>query len=244
MKDEILVNIENPRALERLYRSNEATFRKDFNVVYPTILGNKIADFWNERLNFENSDVESTKSKTDLLLTIIASLMAGLIAKLPAFFNIDKEYFYKRNIGFIVFPFLIAYFIRKTNLSLQKILFIAFAVLASAVFINLFPPDEKSDTLLLSCIHLPLLLWTFLGFVFIGGELKNYPGRLDFLRYNGDFIVMSTLIGIAGMVMTGLTVGLFKVSNVKMDFYFEWVAVFGLAALPQVSTYIIEKNPR
>src|SRR5690606_24283102 len=112
MKEQILSNINNPGPLERFYRSNKGAFKKDFNSIYPEVKGNMLADFWNERLNFEQEDV-TLGSVKDLTFVLLASFIAGMIAKLPAIFGIDEEFFYPRNIGFIVFPMLAAYFAWK-----------------------------------------------------------------------------------------------------------------------------------
>ena len=56
---------------------------------------------------------------------------------------------------------------------------------------------------------------------------------------------MTTLILIAGMILTGITVGLFSLIGFKIfDFYFENIVVLGLVASPIVGTYVIQTNPQ
>jgi hypothetical protein len=243
MKDEIRKNINDPRPLERLYRTNKVQFKREFSMLYPELQGSALADFWNERLNYDADEI-NWGSRRDLLFVILASLAAGLIAKLPSFFNIPEAFFYPRNIGFIVFPGLSAYFAWKNNLSRGKIVVIVVITLASLVFINSLPDAANSDTLILSCIHLLFLLWAILGFAFTGGEGNNIEGRLGYLSYNGDLVVIGALIGIAGGIMTGVTIGLFSLIGFNIEkFYFENVVVFGLPAVPVVGTYLIRANP-
>jgi hypothetical protein len=84
-----------------------------------------------------------------------------------------------------------------------------------------------------------------LGSAFVGNNLKDINKRLDFLRYNGDLVVMTTLILIAGGIMTGITIGLFQLIGFNIEkFYFENVAIFGLAAAPIVGTYLTQTNPQ
>jgi hypothetical protein len=87
-------------------------------------------------------------------------------------------------------------------------------------------------------------LWAILGYIFIGCDLKNNQKKIAFLKFNGNFIVMTGLIYISGMFFTGITIALFGL--LKMDitkFYFEQIAVWGLAAIPMLSTYLIQNNP-
>jgi len=244
MKDEILTHLDNPAHLEKMYRNNKAPFKRAFGTLYPELKGNTLADFWHERLNYENDEINWGTGR-ELLFVIIASLMAGIIAKLPAFLSINEEFFYPRNIGFIVFPLLTAYFAWKNKLSTGKITFIAGATLAGLLFINFFPDVKKSDTLILSCIHLLLFLWSVLGFAFVGEMRNNQEKRLSFLKYNGDLVVMTTLILIAGAIMTGITIGLFSLIGFKIEeFYFKNIGIFGLAAAPIIGTYLTQTNPQ
>ena len=244
MKDEILAHLNKPTQLEKLYRANKVSFKREFNTLYPELKGNVVADFWNERLNYESDEI-NWGSKRELLFVLIAALVAGVIAKLPAFFSISEDFFYPRNIGFIIFPALTAYFAWKNKLSTRKIAFIIGAALAGLIFINLLPDVTKSDTTILSCIHWVLVLWSILGFAFVGGMKNNYEKRLGFLKYNGDLLVITALIVIAAAIMSGITIGLFSLIgfNIK-EFYFENIVIFGLPAAPIVGTYLTQTNPQ
>jgi len=243
MKNEILTHRYDQRQLEKMYRSNKVSFKREFNALYPELKGNTLADFWNERLNYESDDINWGTTR-ELLFVIIASCVAGTIAKLPVFLSISEDFFYPRNIGFIIFPALMAYFAWKHKLSTGKIAFIAGTTFIGLIFINSLPDVEKSDTLILSCIHLLLFLWSILGFAFVGEMRNNIDKRLSYLRYNGDLIVITTLIVIAGGIMTGVTIGLFHLIGLNIEkFYFENIVVFGLPAAPILGTYLIKTNP-
>jgi hypothetical protein len=244
MKDEILAHINNPGQLEIMYRTNKLSFKKAFGAIYPELKGNTIADCWNERLNYESNEINWGTGR-ELLFVIIASVIAGIIAKLPALLDLDKELFYSRNVGFIVFPMLTAFFAWKNNLSAGKIYFIAGTTLAALIFINLLPNNHKSDTLVLSGIYLLLFLWSILGFAFVGEQKNNVEKRLSFLSYNGDLIVMTTLIVIAGGILSGVTIGLFSLIGFKIEkFYTENIIVFALPAAPILGTYLTRTNPQ
>lgn len=244
MKDEIITYLNDPRQLEKLYRSNKVPFKQVFSTLYPELKGNPVADFWNERLHYENDEINWGTGR-ELMFVLIAGIMAGFIAKIPAIFQIDEEFFYPRNIGFIFLPLLTAYFAWKNNLQPYRIAVIAGVMLGSLIFINDIPASPNSDTLILACIHLLVVLWVLLGAAFVGNQLSDYNKRLDFLRYNGDLVVMTTLILISGGIMTGLTIGLFSVIGLQIEqFYFQYVAIFGLAAAPIVGTYLTQTNPQ
>lgn len=244
MKNEIINNIENPGQLEKLYRENKTVFKKEFNLVFPDIQETTTAQVWRERLNFETEEISWGTNK-ELLFVVIASFFAGLIAKIPDLTGLNPEYFYPRNISFVVFPLLALYFAWKHKIPTKNLILGAIVIIISAIYINLLPNNNESDTLILACIHLPLLLWAILGASFVGDKLKSYQKRLEFLRFNGDLVVMTGLLLIAGGLLTGITLGLFSLIELNIEeFYFKYIAIWGLAAAPIVGTFLVRTNPQ
>ena len=192
MKNSILAQIDNPVQLEKLYRENNAEFKKCFNEIFPNYKDKIGLQFWNERLNFESEKI-ALGSKNDILAVIIFILAGGLIANIPNITGINEESFFSKNIALIIFPILIGYFIWRQKINLNKILFPVIAIVFSAVYINLIPDFNKSDSALLVRIHLPLLLWSILGYVYIGASLKNNTKKIEFLKFNGDLIIMCAI---------------------------------------------------
>lgn len=244
MRDEILLNIDNAGALERLYRSDKATFRRSFMSLQAEVKDQSLARFWVERLNFGGEEI-SWGSGKELGIVILLCAWAGLMMNLPRIFAIDEEFFYTRNIGFVLFPTLAAYFAWKNDIAFKNILPLAGAAVVALVFINKLPGDGKNDTLNLSCIHVALFLWAMLGYVFLGAKRKNLNKRLDYLSYNGDLIVMSTLILISSLIMARISIGLFEIIGLKIEeIFFKNVGIVGLAAIPIIGTYLTQTNPQ
>lgn len=243
MNESLQALLEQPAELEKRYRKNKSAFTKSFNELYSSVQGNPIADAWHERLNFESDGVQ-WGTKADWLFILIAGAIAGTLAKLPAFFTLQEDEFYARNLGFVVFPFLCAYFIRKNRLPLTSLIFPITSILLAALYINLLPTQTGSDTVVLACIHLPLFLWGMLGLVFSGSDAKNLSKRLVFLQYNGETIIVGGILLLAGGLLTGITIGLFELIGLDIiDVYFQYIAVYGLAAAPLLATLITQSNP-
>ncbi len=235
--------IDQPAELEKRYRKNKSAFTKSFNELYPSVKGNPLADAWHERLNYESEGVQ-WGSKADWLFILIAGGIAGTLAKLPTFFKLQEDEFYARNLGFVVFPFLCTYFIRKNRLPLTSLIFPITSILLAALYINLLPSQDGSDTVVLACIHLPLFLWGILGLVFSGSDTKNLNKRLTYLQYNGETIIVGGILLLAGGLLTGITIGLFELIGLNIiDVYFKYIAVYGLAAAPLLATLITQSNP-
>lgn len=237
----LIEHINDPVHLERLYRENKVLFKKQFDEIYPTLKGQPIAEAWQSRLHYAPSAEIHWGTRSELLFIIFGGLLAGVMAKFPHFFYIKEEFYYPRNLGFVVFPVLIAYFLWKNKAEQKQWIWSFALLLASLVYINLLPDNNKADTLLLACLHLPLFLWSVLSSSFG----MKYNSRTAFLRYNGDLVVMTTIMLIAGGLMSAITVALFELIGFKIaEIYFENIGVFGAAAAPIVATYLVQKNPQ
>lgn len=244
MKDEIRRHIDAPHELEKLYRTHNQQFKVAFDEIYPEIQGYAAAMFWRERLHYAQDDIKWGAPR-EIWFVLVLSALAGLVAKMPDFFALNPEFFYPRNLSFIVLPFLSAYFIWKQKLNIRYTVFSGLVILLSAVYINVLPGDDTSDSLILACIHLALMLWFVLGINFSGTRLQDVQTRMQFLSYNGDLLVMMALMLIAGGIMTGVTIGLFSLIDIAIEeIYFKYVVVWGLAAVPIVSTFLVRTNPQ
>lgn len=243
MKQDILAHLEDPAYLENLYRSNKSGFKQSFQALYPDIRGSLLAECWQARLDQSSGDI-SWGSRTELILVIVLGLIAGCYAKFPEIFGLDEEFFYPRNLGFIVFPFVAAYFAWRNHLPL-KILAIIGAILGICItYVNLIP-DTESDVTILVLIHTPLLLWALLGAAFTGANLQNLDKRLDYLRFNGDAIVIGAVLVLSGAALSGLTIGLFDLIGIRIEeFYTKYILVFGATCIPPFAAFLTQTNPQ
>ena len=244
MIQDIRNNIDQPEMLEQLYRKDKSTFIKSFDALYPSLADHPIANAWQQRLHFKQPEI-SWGSKNEIYIVLALALLAGLIAKLGFFLGINPDLYFPRNISFVAFPAIAIYFAWKTGLSKVTSGILALVFISAAIYINLLPEEQGRDTVTLAFIHLPLLLWALTGFIFSGGKYENLTGRIDFLRYNGDLVVLSTVIFISGMLLSAITIGLFQLINISIeDFYFEKIAIWGGAAIPMIATFLVRSNPQ
>lgn len=244
MINEIKININNPKVLEKLYRDDKTSFVKAFNAVYQDVKEQPAAQIWNERINFTQEDV-AWGNKNEIIFIAVAAIISGLIAKMPGFLGIEYDTYLAINISFVVFPMLSMYFAWKQGVAINKYLLPALIFIGSAVFINSLPYNEQSSTFILTTIHMPIFLWTILGYAFVGGDFKDKQKSISFFKFNGNFIVMTALIFFSGVLFTGITIGLFELLGIDIkQFYFEQIAVWALAAIPMLSTYLVQNNPQ
>ncbi len=181
----------------------------------------------------------------EVLVLLIACVLSLLLIKIPAILQIDaqQESFYERNAALIVFFGMSAYLLLSGGLA-KKIhyVWISMAFIVPAAFINLLPGTSKNDVVVLSCMHLALLMWCIYGFLYIGLDTKSAK-RMEYIRYNGDLVVLTSIILAAGGLFSAITLGLFKFIGFQIgEFYFQYIGVWGLISAPIVATYIIKNH--
>jgi hypothetical protein len=131
-----------------------------------------------------------------------------------------------------------AYFAFKRGLTDRQLAVPFLILLSSIVFINLLP--EGSTTLILTCLHIPMLIWLVVGYLFAGNDSGK---RMEFLRYHGDLVVMTAVIGLAGGLFTGLTLNLFQLIGITIeDFYFRYLVLSILPSVPLFATFLVRQN--
>ncbi|MDD4736751.1 MAG: DUF4153 domain-containing protein [Kiritimatiellae bacterium] len=249
MKDQILNAAESPHELETLYRTNPKEFTRAFPDAFAARTDSAVMRVWNERLFFEGQPAEppetsaSRWSGRDIGLTVVLALMAGTLAKLPNMFPLlNEERFYTRNLGAIIIGALMVYFSIQKSCRMKIAGTIFTLLLGATLYLNFLPATPHSQTILLSCIHMPFFFWSLLGISFLGGAWRNLPGRMDYLRYNGELLIYSTIVLIGGMVLTGLTFALFAIIDLRIEqWYMKNVVVYGAVASPIVATLLVER---
>jgi hypothetical protein len=244
MQQAILDHLNNAKELEKLYRSDRKIFKQAFEKIYSDIKDHPAASFWHARL-YADKPADPVHKRGEIWVIVILSLMAAFVAKIPDFFNIkDPGLFYPYNISFIVFPFLIFYFLWKHKPGWQIALFPLIAIVISVSYMNLLPKNINNSTIILACIHMPLFLWMLTGYAFVGRPLRDNEKRIHFLRYNGDFLIMSIVILLAGGAFGSITMGLFSLINIDIsEIFIEYIVVLGAASTPLVGTYLLLNNP-
>jgi len=244
----ITSNLENPEELERFYHSDRNAFEKEFMQVYPDLQGNKLAEFWKVRLDFERSGSITGKiARMDIIVLILTCVLSGILIKLPAIsgMNISDEQYYLKNAGLILMLGLSVYTILTRESFKRSNIFISLLIfLVSAIYINILPAGSDNHSVILACIHLPLMLWCFYGLIYMDYDYKDLKKRMDYIRFNGDLAILSAILVIAGVILTFVTLGLFQSIEIKIEkFFMEYIGIWGLVSIPVVAAFIIRNYP-
>jgi hypothetical protein len=195
----------------------------------------------------DTADDSAKVTPTETLVVLGLTLAAALAVKVPALFGIplspDAELpvFYPRNASLFVFPLLSIYFVWKRGWNVAGALWLALPFVAGAVFANVYPFPIRSDTQLLTILHLPIALWLAAGFAYVRGRWFADGGRMNFVRFSGELAIYYVLIALGGGVLTAFTFMMFSAIDMRADWFVAgWLLPCGAAGAVIIGSWLVE----
>lgn len=181
---------------------------------------------------------------SQILGLILAIGLAGLTVKLPRIFDWQEDLFLQRNISFILVPWaiMILNFIRS---DIKKLSLIGGLIIAlGAVWINSLFPHMSADVLLLTVLFLPLIMWFGYGYIWTSGHWRSWEQRLKYLKFNGDLLVLSAVLGLTGLLLMLVSFALYELIGIEIkDIHVVNVITWGAPAVPLTASYLLLLNP-
>lgn len=202
---------------------------------------------WQQLVIAPDVDQPANAAYTETIVALGLAVAAALAVKVPALFGLrlspDDELppFYARNASLFVFPLLAVYFAWKRGSHVVRALWLALPFAAGAVFANVFPFPEGSDTQVLTILHLPIALWLAVGFAYVRSRRFADDARMNFVRFSGELAIYYALIALGGGVFTGFTFMMFAAIDMKADWFVAgWLIPCGAAAAVIIGSWLVE----
>jgi len=182
------------------------------------------------------------KSRRDILLVVLFSLLAGTVAKIPTFFGLNMDsVVYFRNLSFYILPFIALFFIIKHHVSKKLIGYITTIFVLTGVIINLYPSYDPNHTAMLTGIHLPIMLWLVTGVAYLGDKWRTKKGRMNFIRFTGESVIYGSLIMLGLMVLMMFIFAIFESIAIDAEGFFEnYFIYYAGTAAAIITVYLVE----
>ncbi len=202
---------------------------------------------WKQLVMAPDADDPANTSHSETLVVLGLAAAAALVVKVPALFGIplnpddDVPRFYVRNASLFVFPLLTLYFVWKRGLNFVSGFWLALPFAAGAVFANIYPFDTRGDTEFLTALHLPIALWLAVGFAYVRGRWFADGGRMNFVRFSGEWVIYYVLIALGGGVLTSFTFMMFRAIGMNPAWFVAgWLLPCGAAGAVIIASWLVE----
>jgi hypothetical protein len=199
-----------------------------------------------KQLVIGNSDTPASHAtaRFDLLVALGLAVAAALSMKAPALLGhtfSEQGTFYLRNGALLILPHLVGYFVWKRSLGLTRALLLAVPFIVGAAFANLYPFGPRSNTGVLTALHLPIVLWLVVGISYAGWQWFRGSTRMDFVRFSGELFIYYVLLGLGGMVFIMFTMMMFGAIGIDAEPLVEnWLVPCGVAGAVLVGSWLVE----
>ena len=185
------------------------------------------------------------RAQREAFVAIGLALAAAAAIRVPAAFGLgwddDAEIIvYLRNMSLFVLPFLTGYFVWKRRLDPKMLPWLGVAFVTAAVFANVYPFALGGHTQVLAVVHLPIALWLVVGIAYAGGRWGQVDGRMDFVRFSGEFFIYFALIAAGGGVFTGFMSLIFLAIGIDVEPFLAWLLPSGAVAGVVVASWLVE----
>ena len=202
---------------------------------------------WKQLVVAPEPDAPANTVRGELFVVLSLAVAAALAVKLPVLFghrispNEDFPLFYARNASLFAFPLLTIYFMWKRGSDLVHAFWFATAFAAGALLANVFPFPRKSDTEVLTVLHLPIALWLIVGFAYVRGRWFDDGGRMNFVRFSGELAIYYVLIALGGFVVILFTFMMFRAIDMNPDWFVAgWLIPCGVAEAVVIGSWLVE----
>jgi len=202
---------------------------------------------WKQLVMAPDGDKPADTGRAEMLVVLSLAVAAALAVKVPALFghpidpNSDPPLFYGRNASLFAFPLLAVYFLWKRGADVVSGLFLALPFAAAAVFANVFPFSTRSNTEVLTILHLPIALWLAVGFAYVRGRWFADGGRMNFVRFSGELAIYYVLIALGGFAVVLFTFMMFRAIDMNPDWFVAgWLIPCGAAGAVIVGSWLVE----
>jgi hypothetical protein len=200
---------------------------------------------WKQLVIAPDAEKPASTRRTEIFVVLSFAVAAALAVKVPALFGLRidgaEQPFYFRNASLFVLPLLTIYFVWKRGSGAASGLWLALPFAAGAVFANVFPVSKRSDTGVLTALHLPIALWLAVGFAYVRSRWFADGGRMNFVRFSGELAIYYALIALGGGVLTAFTVMLFTAIEMNPEWFIGgWLVPCGAAGAVIIGSWLVE----
>ena len=199
---------------------------------------------WKQLFRADDEPARAAAGWVEPLAFAAAAAVAIQIARLVADFPAEEPTWFARNLSLFVLPFLAGYFARRRQLDPRQWALAAAPFALAALVANLYPWDVDSDTEALVALHLPVVLWFVVAYPYMGSTLRSHEGRMDFVRFTGEWFIYYVLIALGGGVLIGLTAAILEPTGVDVERLIEWILPSGAAGAVIVAAWLVESKQR
>lgn len=233
-------DINNPFALEILYRNDKKSFSNIIEQMHDEATDIFAVNFWYARIFQKKKEQKEFFSYRQLAILIGLIALSWLPVKIYTLnINLNKDILIR--IIPIVISFALSLFFYRNAFNLKKVLFTLLLYIVLSVYYIVLPINQESQSIANSFYFGLIILWFLVWTSYSSLRIREVGLLSDFILVTGETIIWSILFTIGGAVLVFLSINLFKTIGIDADkFYINNIVTLGLCAAPFISLLVME----
>lgn len=194
-----------------------------------------------------DDDVKQSRERDDRsgwVPVVLFGVIAAIVVKIPTLFGLtfdDHPEFYLRNVSLLGLVTVAGYLLWRRRATLRYVIATAVGFVVIAIAANLYPLSIDGEALPMTALHVPVAVWVIVGLAYATARWRSTEGRMDYVRFTGEFLIYLVLIQAASAVLL-LLIGVVP-TLVGIDteqFLIQWVVPCGAAGAVVVAAWLVE----
>ena len=233
-------DINNPFALEILYRNDKKSFSNIIEQMHDEATDIFAVNFWYARIFQKKKEQKEFFSYRQFGILIGLIALSWLPVKIYTLnINLNKDILIR--IIPIVISFALSLFFYRNAFNLKKVLFTLLLYIVLSVYYIVLPINQESQSIANSFYFGLIILWFLVWTSYSSLRIREVGLLSDFILVTGETIIWSILFTIGGAVLVFLSINLFKTIGIDADkFYINNIVTLGLCAAPFISLLVME----
>lgn len=198
---------------------------------------------WKQLVLGASGDDARKGGATGWLAAVLFAVVGAVLVRLPLFGNINGWVgeAYQRSAGVIGLAALIAYLLWRRPSGRTMTIGIAFGVAVLGGLSLMYPLRSGGDALISTMIHVPIAAWLLVGLAYAGNRWRTTEGRMDFVRFTGEWVIYMTLLALGGVVLMAISALVVSAAGVDPStVLIAWVLPCGAGGSVVIGAWLVE----
>ncbi len=198
---------------------------------------------WKQLVLGAEEDEAAAGRSSGWLPAVIFAVAGAVLVRLPLFGDLNGwvgEY-YARAAGVIGLIAVVAYLLWRHTPGRTLTVAVAGGMAALATLALMYPLRSGGDAFLSTMIHVPVVAWLLVGLAYAGNRWRDAEGRMDFVRFTGEWVIYMTLLALGGGVLMGISALVASAAGIDPSTaLIQWVLPCGVGGAAVIATWLVE----
>lgn len=166
----------------------------------------------------------------------------GLLMRLPLWLSPEGvDTTYALYLGPLLLTAVVGYLLWRHRPGVAVAATAGVGMVAVAALASVYSPTHTDGAFDTTALHVPVLAWLLVMLAYAGARWREVDGRMDAVRFTGEWVIYMVLLGLGGGVLMGIVALACEAAGLDAStFVFEWMLPLGAGGAAVVAAWLVE----